>query len=154
MPNWCSNTLNISHKDPQMIRGLYDAYLADSMLNFAVPMPPEFNENGKWYDWRVQTWGTKWDISHSDSTAIVNGDKAMFSFASAWGPPIEAMRALAEKGYQITMYYIEPGMCFAGYCHGDADGFHDESGDFENLPPNVAEYYEDALNEYKEWENA
>jgi len=74
-----------------------------------------------WYDWNREHWGTKW----SDSDTKVNdffessfNDVCMiqYYFRSPWGPPIEAIRYIAQKWptLKFMMEYYEGGMGFQG----------------------------------------
>ena len=71
----------------------------------------------RWYNWRVQNWGTKWDCYDLtiDECDMPNGFEA--SFNTAWSPPEEICNALKEKfeGMSISWFYDEPGMEVAGY---------------------------------------
>ena len=72
----------------------------------------------RWYNWRVQNWGTKWDISEKDiEWSDDHEDYAQFSFDTAWSPPEGIVSALREKfpELSISWFYDEPGMEFAGY---------------------------------------
>ena len=70
----------------------------------------------RWYNWRVQNWGTKWDCY---DLTIESDDEheVSFTFNTAWSPPEEICRALKEKfeDASIQWFYDEPGMEFAGY---------------------------------------
>jgi hypothetical protein len=71
-----------------------------------------------WYDWALQWWGTKWDVTeikvlHQDDTTIE------IEFDTAWSPPIEAIASYLTgedipEDIQIELGYYELGMCFAG----------------------------------------
>jgi hypothetical protein len=67
-----------------------------------------------WYDWRLNNWGTKWDVE-----AEVDDDDSLIriSFDSAWSPPQLAVAELAAKfpNLQFRLSYEEPGMGFAGF---------------------------------------
>ena len=74
-------------------------------------------QDDRWYNWRVQNWGTKWDCYDLtiDECDMPNGFEA--SFNTAWSPPEEICNALKEKfeGMSISWFYDEPGMEVAGY---------------------------------------
>ena len=94
-----------------------------------LPIPPDLTEkwstthfkstghsDERWYDWRINNWGIKWDIADID---IEHEDKNQitYSFETPWGPPQEICEALREKfeNVNITWFYDEPGMALAGY---------------------------------------
>ena len=71
----------------------------------------------RWYNWRVQNWGTKWDCYDLtiDECDMPNGFEA--SFNTAWSPPEEICNAIREQFEDISVswFYDEPGMEVAGY---------------------------------------
>ena len=73
-------------------------------------------QDDRWYNWRVQNWGTKWDCY---DLTIESDDECELNivFNTAWSPPEEICRALKEKfeDASIQWFYDEPGMEFAGY---------------------------------------
>ena len=113
MPNWCSNTVRLEHENPEMLVRVEKALEAGCLLGDFVPMPAELLENDGWYDWRLENWGTKWDVDGG----VVESGKGWISlrFESAWSPPIQAFRALEQTyGFTVFAEYIEEGMCFKG----------------------------------------
>lgn len=139
MPNWCNN--NITIEGPiSKIEPIWNKATADEdwagLLNAMVPMPVELRETKKgsgdelqtevydgatnWYDWSVNRWGTKWDVSpeglefhdNGDGTAVIEG-----WFDSAWAPPTEAYRTFTEENpdCSISASYHESGMDFGGF---------------------------------------
>lgn len=119
MPNWCNNTMTISHPDPAMMEKAAAAWNSGDFLSVMVPRPPEMTD---WYSWCLANWGTKWDIGRDsalDNDAIIEGNSFTVRFDSAWSPPIFAYQKLEEMGYIVIAYYFEPGMDFCGkYAHG------------------------------------
>ena len=121
MPNWCSNTLTLSHEDPKQIARAADAFRRGEFLQELVPNP-----KGEWeYDWSCSNWGTKWDVGGSDygDPEISNDGHTMtVNFDSAWAPPTGAYASMVEQGFDVDAMYYESGMCFAGiYSNGDDD---------------------------------
>jgi hypothetical protein len=54
----------------------------------------------KWWDWRVQNWGTKWNIEALDEDRItVKDNTVIFDCETAWSPPLEAFAELENKGF-------------------------------------------------------
>ena len=45
MPNWCSNTLEISHKDVKMMRRFVKGWNRGRVLDEFIPVPPELKDN-------------------------------------------------------------------------------------------------------------
>src|SRR6056300_2041822 len=147
MPNWCSNSITISGPTETIKQLWEDAQTAAGgefgLLNAIAPMPQELegttapSEDGQdWYSWRVNNWGTKWDISDEGLEFIDNGDGTAAIdgwFDSAWAPPIGAYEQLAADfdSCVIECSYYEPGMDFAGFWSSEngeehLDNLHDE----------------------------
>jgi len=153
MPNWCNNTVEITHSDPAKIRELVAAVNEGKFLNYCRPVPealqivagrvgddanPEqikLQEQtmnnlsvygyATWYDFCVNEWGTKWDVDAIETIEVEGDvDHITFGFDSAWSPPTGAMEYLMEQGFTVKLYYYEPGMAFAGvWDNGDDDYF-------------------------------
>jgi hypothetical protein len=148
MPNWCNNYLELTHEDPVMITRAIDAIKRGELLEEFIPVPlslketiagsygdPELqakleasqqenlnNHNYKdWYDFCVNEWGTKWDISETEPNEYTEISMTC-SFDTAWAPPIAAMQKFIDLGFNVRLYYYEPGMAFAGiFDNGDDD---------------------------------
>jgi hypothetical protein len=174
MPNWCNNTLELSHEDPAMIERAKRAFAEGKLLNEFVPVPPSLNivsgrvggdedpeqkkleedtarnlevhGYGNWYDFCVSEWGTKWDIGGDDYNAPQQEtpNDVTMSFDSAWAPPLSAMAKLEELGFSVRLYYYEPGMAFAGIYEDGHDDYY-EYGDMTSQQ--VAEELPSALDE-------
>ena len=94
MPNWCNNTLEITHSDPAMLERARVAFKEGRLLDEFVPVPKslhivagrvgddtdplqidlkaqekanlEAHGYSTWYDYCVNEWGTKWDVGGDD----------------------------------------------------------------------------------------
>ena len=156
MPNWCNNTLELQHDDPEMITRAKKAYAEGRLLDEFVPVPadlhivagsvgakgsPEQNEleskekanlekhgYNDWYSFCVNEWGTKWEIGADGNPAQDIPGGLMLGFESAWSPPIAAYEKLTEQGFRIRAMYYEPGMAFAGVWEEGQDDYYDYSG--------------------------
>lgn len=171
MPNWCENTLYLSHPDPAMMKKAVDAWNNREFLSVMCPEPdyettpvfpayPDIVGNNDpvapskaWWDWRVQNWGTKWDIGYDpalDNEAVLTNGKMVVSFDSAWSPPIEAYNSLVEQGFSVSAYYCEYGCDFCGKyldgvdeCYRISDKDFPEDVDMEfNITETMAEWAE------------
>ena len=157
MPNWCSNSVTLRHKDPAQISRAVEAFKRGEFLAELVPNPA-----GEWdYDWCIGQWGTKWDVGGPswDPEVADDGLSAEFNFDSAWAPPIAAYERMTEQGFDINAMYYESGMCFAGMWDSEfGDDYYElagmDSGDVAqqlpteldqcfNISADMAEYEEE-----------
>ena len=66
-----------------------------------------------WYTWRIENWGTKWDISDDDCSEF-STDGDMF-FTTAWAPiSLEMFNIIGTACDGATLKFFEPGCCFVG----------------------------------------
>lgn len=74
-----------------------------------------------WYDWAEKNWGVKWQPNEVDMESYDN--TLSYAFNTAWGPPTAIYDALIEKypeiAENISWFYNEPGMQFAGYLNNE-----------------------------------
>jgi len=163
MPNWCNNTLTLTHVEPSMIERAKRAFQDDKLLNEFIPVPSELLKGDGWYDYRVNHWGTKWDVGLGQGQINKDGEHTLgVSFLSAWGPPIAAYEKLSDLGFEIEATYYEPGMMFCGYWDNSNDELYQIEGDAdwvrENIPTLIDynEHISEGMEDYAEWrkENA
>ena len=156
MPNWCNNTLELSHEDPAMIERAKAAFLEGKLLNEFIPVPEDLHivagrvgddsdpkqiklveqeelnrikyGYSTWYDYCVNEWGTKWDVGGGDGSLQDIEGGVIITFDSAWSPPIAAYAQLQEQGFEILAMYYEPGMCFAGRWYNGDDDYYEYGG--------------------------
>jgi hypothetical protein len=95
----------------------------ESQFSFSrfIPTPaymlPENNGNpfdNRWYDWRIENWGTKWE---PDVQSVDSGDQYIhIVFLTAWTPPGSFLKNVS-KTYPELLFecqYAEPGENIAG----------------------------------------
>ena len=157
MPNWCNNTVTISHTDPAMIERMREAFNKGALLQEFIPIPADLqivsgrcgdDDNPEqialvaaqkrnievhgykdWYEFATNEWGTKWDIGADGQPAIDNDDGVLvLNFDSAWAPPVNAYEKLFYMGFKILAYYYEPGMAFAGIYEDGQDEYYEYGG--------------------------
>lgn len=158
MPNWCegqvtiySNSIEVLEKiiqrgakgtwekgeDWDSEKGQYKTFVElpnkFSFENF-VPTPPEkLGEGGDWYGWRVDNWGTKWDLAQDEiempTVAWVSDPDYSYSyqidmgFMTAWSPAVPLFGHIAkEYGVAVEYKYVEEGMEYFGVDTIDEDG--------------------------------
>ena len=124
------------------------------LLQFMAPMPEELMETEagpiaktkkeklarqirklefgaeNWYDWRLNNWGTKWElcefygVDRQYLTEQSEGESTIsFAFSSAWSPPIGAYEKFLENNSNcfIRAYYYEGGCDFMGLWEDGVD---------------------------------
>lgn len=161
MPNWCDNTLEVSHKDPKMIERLKTAFLAGRLCDEFIPVPEELkgsvadgstNEQlieatgySSWYDFCVNEWGTKWDVGGDDGYIESNGTSASMSFQSAWAPPTNLYPVLEDLGYSVRAMYYEPGCAFAGVYEDGSDDYYSLDGSADSVEAEIPQDLDEAF---------
>ena len=165
MPNWCLNSLTISHDHIDQVDRFEDAYMRRQLCETFLPEPKDeegnplvgadYDENGKfkmpdWYNWRLANWGTKWDFGFDTDkglqpTRVEN--EVTVRFDTAWSPPLGLYECLNALGYSVQAYYFEPGMCFAGEWIDGEDTYYENDmcsfGDIMTQLFDVESYYID-----------
>ena len=158
MPNWCYNTAAFSHKDPAQVARLKTAFEQENLFREFVPCPQELldaSADGSvreelvakygysdWYGWSVANWGTKWDIAVPHISDDTDPNTLIFSFETAWSPPIAFYEKMVDMGWEIDAEYTEEGMGFVGY-------FTNEEGE-EYYDLNFDEFDEDWKEQFPE----
>lgn len=167
MPNWCSNTIYISHEDTDKLNEVIKALTTKrndegggSMLfSYCKPEPdytktivkstyPSINgkefvteDSRKWWDWRIQNWGTKWDIDVlKESELTLNKNEVGFNCSTAWSPPLIALQELEDRGFKIICEYYEGGVGFLGrYSTEEGESDYDLPTTLEELRERMEE---------------
>jgi hypothetical protein len=140
MPNWCNNTITLTGPKEKITAIYAKAKKDDALLQQLKPMPEALDgttspapKEGKvqplvdgfdnWYDWRVQNWGTKWDVDMEGLELSDDGTTITGWFDSAWSPPIHAYEYFLtdNEDCSIKSYYYEGGMDFGGLWEDFAD---------------------------------
>jgi len=151
MPNWCENYLRLevpSKQEADKIEAVLNSDEDDvGLLGYLMP-EPDYDGGDKelandsvhhtspdWYSWRVNNWGTKWEVSIEHYEKDDNDDGSVtfnFNFDSAWGPPTGVYDYVSEKeGWSLFATYIEGGMAFGGY-HEEGQDYSFELGSRDN----------------------
>ena len=155
MPNWCSNTLELSG-DKEVIKKITDWHKdrqsgkTDDVGLFSLfyPLPSELKDTtspsrepnkaliekygaDNWYDWNVAKWGCKWDANEVCMAGETeNGIR--LSFDTAWSPPIRFYEKLSADYPEliISASYYEGGCDFCGTYES---GFGEETLSMSNI---------------------
>ena len=121
MPNHTDNRVTLSHADSQQIDAIYNVMNTDDteLLNHIIPMPPEEEIASGWYEWRLDNWGTKWDIYETHCNRI-DANTLSMTFYTAWSPPIPVFDKLVDMGFEVNARYLDEGWMYIGeYVDGD-----------------------------------
>ena len=153
MPNWCSNNVTLSSSKENIDALIVELQKPDGegkILQSLRPRPP--SEDGDWYGWNVNNWGTKWEVGVHDYE-ILSETSVLISFDSAWAPPTTLYEYLEDEGWSVCAYYYEPGMAFCGKYEDGFDNYYEYSGMSadeirEEIPTDVDEMF--AISEYRE----
>jgi len=130
MPNWVENTLKITGNEKELKKFSKKLKPKRFMHSF-IPLPKELKntesppkkknlnlilkyKTDNWYDWQRKNWGTKWDFEVEEIGECEN--ERIYSFESAWSPPIEGITTISKKFPKLTFWlsYEESGMGFKG----------------------------------------
>jgi len=123
MPNHTDNRVILSHDDSQQIDMIYNIMNTENtpLCQTLIPMPKElegtagFDENGTtgWYLWRLQHWGTKWDI-YNPHVNRMDANTLVMNFDTAWSPPIPVYDKLVDMGFEVSARYLDEGWMYIG----------------------------------------
>jgi hypothetical protein len=142
MPNWCENRVYIEapSEDIQAILMSVDNDGEKGLLNYLRPEPEYPADDVKdampnWWTWRIENWGTKWEVQAEVISLDVEGGWINLAFESAWSPPIEAFYAWESSGKDriFNIRFVEWGMMFCG--EADSRGINESC----EIPTTVAE---------------
>ena len=131
MPNHTDNRVILSHADSQKIDDIYNVMNTDdaSLLQHIIPMNESLLDGGDWYEWRLDNWGTKWDIYETHCTRI-DANTLQLNFLTAWSPPIPVFDKLTDMGFDVYARYLDEGWMYVGE-YTDEGGWFTE--DFDTL---------------------
>jgi len=138
MPNHTDNRVILSHDDSQMIDDIYNVMNTEGteLCHHLIPEPrdDENEPTSGWYDWRLENWGTKWDVYNVHMTRMDDNTLVM-SFDTAWSPPIPVFDKMVDMGYEINARYLDEGWGYIGeYTDGDDWSTTDVESVVEDYP--------------------
>ena len=137
MPNHTDNRVILSHDDSQKIDMIYNIMNTEDtpLCQTLIPMPKElegtegFSDSPNWYDWRLDNWGTKWDVYEAHCTRV-DANTLQLNFLTAWSPPIPVFDKLTDMGFDVHARYLDEGWMYVGE-YTDEGGWFTE--DFDTL---------------------
>ena len=135
MPNWCMNTLYLTHSDPEQIERAEDALGRRGFMNEFLPTPPDVDS----YTWHIEKWGTKWEPTEWQNIEPMPfiEDSAYFlsaTFDTAWAPPIGFYDTMnTTHNIRVNAMFYEGGEEVFGKCVYDENT---EKNIYYNYPRN------------------
>ena len=159
MPNHTDNRVILSHDDSQMIDNIYNVMnTGDTELcNYLIPEPRDDagEPTSGWYDWRLEHWGTKWDI-YNATCERMDENTLVLSFDTAWSPPIPVYDKLVDMGFEVNARYLDEGWGYIGeYVNGDDWCTNDVESVAEHYPELDEEFgISELIAEYQDEESA
>lgn len=113
MPNWCSNTLEITGQSG--VSDFLEAVRGESGedgpcyldFNRVIPCP----ETGWTIEEAAENWGCKWPASgFAAIDEPFTDQKAVFSFETPWSPPWKVIEAIGKRFLQLSfvLTFFEP----------------------------------------------
>jgi hypothetical protein len=140
MINWCINMLYISHISNEEINKIKDGFLNRNVVEKFIPTPIHlYQDEERLYEWRKINWGTKWDLEVDDESdiMIISDNQILISFCSAWRPPIQIFKKWNQLGFDIKVYFVEPGFKTCGKYENGTLNRYDLQEEFENIPQDL-----------------
>ena len=193
MPNYCNNNIVITGPNSVIdkIEKIANGDKGD-LLQYFYPMPKELNDTvagpepktkkeklekrrlqveygaSNWYDWRVENWGTKWDIMefYNITRKEIGEDESEIElgFDTAWAPALGAYEKFIDENSNCSLkaYYYEPGCDFMGEWDNGIDscfevakygldddfwkqGIGSTLDDYFGITESMAQYLEDTM---------
>lgn len=124
MPNHTDNRVILSHDDSDMIDDIYNVMNTEDteLCNHLIPEPRDDagEPTSGWYDWRIENWGTKWDI-YNTQCERTDANILVMSFNTAWSPPIPVYEKLVGLGFEVSARYLDEGWMYIGEFTGGSD---------------------------------
>jgi len=97
MPNWVRNKLFIRGDADKVKQCTLDIASEDEHISFEKILPKPKDIGDGWYDWCVENWGTKWDVSET-----YENDEGYICFDTAWSTPHEIIFELCLRYTDLT----------------------------------------------------
>jgi len=97
MPNWVRNKLFIHGPTDRVKQCTLDIASDNEHISFEKIFPRPKDIGDGWYDWSLENWGTKWDVSET-----FEDENGYICFDTAWSTPVELFNFLSERYTDLT----------------------------------------------------
>ena len=120
MPNdcWCDVRIWADSSTIQHFRNVQFKFQELHPQPEFEPIPGHVGEDDRWYHWRKDNWGTKWD--RYEYRLVAKGDNCLkLRFTTAWSPPYALFEYLLDNYPDLCLHcdWSEEGG-LAGVFHG------------------------------------
>ena len=147
MPNWVRNKLFIHGPTEKVKQCTLDIASDTEHISFHKILPRPKDIGDDWYDWSVENWGTKWDV-----TETYEDENGYICFDTAWSTPVEIFNLLSEKctdlifeveyadedlGNNCGMYKLQNGCELVFIMYGVEEACNIWGYDYEEMYPDV-----------------
>lgn len=153
MPNWCDNEVWITG-DANELKELFaeggkphylhnDEHGVSFLMDNLVPMPPEYLDDSRWWDFRIENWGCKWDLNQQyEETRVyyTEGDtEGGVNYLTPWAPNRQFWQTVSKRFPSLTidLRYVEDAMWFMGQVIYRAGEVVDEVY-YDDIPDEIA----------------
>ncbi len=136
MPNWCSNSLQITgtKKEIAELFEKLEACKGQNFFDLFVQNAHEASADDDWYAYNLENYGCKWNCNANDwDVESGDGTTITISFDSPWGPPDKLFEQLSQDYQSVLAYYYEPGMAFCGLFEDGFDNQYEIPGTAEEI---------------------
>jgi len=97
MPNWVRNKLFIRGNSDKVKKCTLDIASDNEHISFNKIIPRPLDIGDGWYDWSLENWGTKWDVSET-----YEDEDGNICFDTAWSTPYAVILYLSKKYTDLT----------------------------------------------------
>lgn len=129
MPNYCYSKLTIQGEPKQLNKMLKQVEITESeatadkeatKFSFEKIIPMPASEKSNWYEWRIENWGTKWDMAIDyDTLDNWENGEVYVDFRTAWSPPIPILLKLSEQNPKLKFFWNCWEESYEYWCEGN-----------------------------------
>ena len=112
-----------------------DVSVADSMTRITEVLNGTVKDYNDWYEFNLGEWGTKWDVKAVMVESGTPDNQMTMEFQTAWSPPNKILEKLMDRfpDVDFELYYLEPGMEFAGVHDREGDSCYSGGEDYKKI---------------------
>lgn len=137
MPNWCSNSLTVSHTKAKI--DTLETFLNDTKgKNFFDFFVNPCDDEDNWYSYNLENYGCKWNCD-TTNWERTSDETIQITFESPWGPPTQLYENMLTGDFEVYAEYYECGMGFVGRYDNGVDESWEYIEDLNSVPEDLIE---------------